>query len=173
MGDFYYGDEEDPDMMQEGEGDEEDEDQEQVTQEMFWAVITAYFDEKGLVRQQLDSFEMFVEMSLQEVRCRGNARTAVRPAGLHADGPPGRLAHARFPFSIHHGSPPLPPPYLALPPLCCTQLVDENADVLVVPDNQYQGIEDAEERRQYHINFGQVYLSKPTHQEDLGDTQIT
>lgn len=34
-------------------------------------VISAYFDEKGLVRQQLDSFNDFINTSLQ-VCCRGS-----------------------------------------------------------------------------------------------------
>ena len=31
-------------------------------QEACWIVISSYFDEKGLVRQQLDSFNEFVSM---------------------------------------------------------------------------------------------------------------
>ena len=31
-----------------------------VTQEDAWAVISAYFEEKGLVRQQLDLFDEFI-----------------------------------------------------------------------------------------------------------------
>lgn len=30
-------------------------------------MINAYFDEKGLVRQQLDSFDEFIEMSVQRI----------------------------------------------------------------------------------------------------------
>jgi len=30
-------------------------------------VISAYFDEKGLVRQQLDSFDEFIQMSVQRI----------------------------------------------------------------------------------------------------------
>lgn len=36
-------------------------------QEACWIVINAYFDEKGLVRQQLDSFDEFIEMSVQRI----------------------------------------------------------------------------------------------------------
>ncbi|KAH0557930.1 hypothetical protein KQX54_013025 [Cotesia glomerata] len=36
-------------------------------QEACWIVINAYFDEKGLVRQQLDSFDEFIEMSVQKI----------------------------------------------------------------------------------------------------------
>lgn len=48
--------------------DEEDEDEDQeFTQEDCWTVITSFFDEKGLVRQQLDSFDEFVQNTMQEL----------------------------------------------------------------------------------------------------------
>lgn len=40
---------------------------EELRQEDAWSIITAYFDEKGLVRQQLDSFDTFVDETIQEV----------------------------------------------------------------------------------------------------------
>lgn len=46
--------------------DEEEEDAE-FTQEDCWTVITAFFNEKGLVRQQLDSFDEFVQNTMQEL----------------------------------------------------------------------------------------------------------
>ena len=49
----------------------EDDDSDKITaklwQEACWIVINAYFDEKGLVRQQLDSFDEFIEMSVQRI----------------------------------------------------------------------------------------------------------
>lgn len=36
-------------------------------QEACWVVISSYFDEKGLVRQQLDSFDEFIQMSVQRI----------------------------------------------------------------------------------------------------------
>ena len=45
----------------------EDEDLGEITQEHGWGVITAYFDEKGLVRQQLDSFDEFIANMMQEL----------------------------------------------------------------------------------------------------------
>lgn len=36
-------------------------------QEACWVVINAYFNEKGLVRQQLDSFDEFIQMSVQRI----------------------------------------------------------------------------------------------------------
>lgn len=35
--------------------------------EACWVVISAYFDEKGLVRQQLDSFDEFIQMIVQRI----------------------------------------------------------------------------------------------------------
>lgn len=39
----------------------------EIDQEDAWAVISAYFEERGLVRQQLDSFNEFVSSSMQEI----------------------------------------------------------------------------------------------------------
>nr|XP_032828003.1 DNA-directed RNA polymerase II subunit RPB2-like [Petromyzon marinus] len=48
-----------------------DEEDEEITpdlwQEACWIVISSYFDEKGLVRQQLDSFDEFIQMSVQRI----------------------------------------------------------------------------------------------------------
>lgn len=45
----------------------EDEEEEEIVQEDAWAVISSYFEEKGLVRQQLDSFDAFIQNTMQEV----------------------------------------------------------------------------------------------------------
>jgi len=47
--------------------DESDEVTMDVWQESCWIVISSYFDEKGLVRQQLDSFDEFIQMSVQRI----------------------------------------------------------------------------------------------------------
>nr|BDS00040.1 DNA-dependent RNA polymerase II second largest subunit [Mycoleptodonoides aitchisonii] len=47
--------------------DEEGEDYEEITQEDCWTVISSFFDQKGLVRQQLDSFDEFVQNTMQEL----------------------------------------------------------------------------------------------------------
>ena len=48
--------------------EEEDEDiSPDLWQEACWIVISSYFDEKGLVRQQLDSFDEFIQMSVQRI----------------------------------------------------------------------------------------------------------
>ncbi|KAI0936831.1 DNA-dependent RNA polymerase II [Taiwanofungus camphoratus] len=48
--------------------DEEDEEEyEEITQEDCWTVISSFFEQKGLVRQQLDSFDEFVQNTMQEL----------------------------------------------------------------------------------------------------------
>ena len=49
-----------------GGGDDDEEESEEIPHELWqeacWIVISAYFDEKGLVRQQLDSFDEFIQV---------------------------------------------------------------------------------------------------------------
>lgn len=45
----------------------EEQDDLDIGQEDAWAVISAYFQEKGLVRQQLDSFDDFVNNTIQDI----------------------------------------------------------------------------------------------------------
>ncbi|KAK0198899.1 DNA-dependent RNA polymerase II second largest subunit [Armillaria mellea] len=47
--------------------DEEDDDYKEITQEDCWTVISSFFEQKGLVRQQLDSFDEFVQNTMQEL----------------------------------------------------------------------------------------------------------
>ncbi|KAG6821414.1 DNA-dependent RNA polymerase II [Arthromyces matolae] len=47
--------------------DEDEDDYEEITQEDCWTVISSFFDQKGLVRQQLDSFDEFVQNTMQEL----------------------------------------------------------------------------------------------------------
>ena len=49
------------------------------------AVISAYFEEKGLVRQQLDSFNDFINTSLQEIVDENNLVT-ITPQNQHNPG---------------------------------------------------------------------------------------
>jgi len=44
----------------------DDEDQE-ITQTDAWSVIDAYFKEKGLVKQQIESFDEFIEVTMQQI----------------------------------------------------------------------------------------------------------
>ncbi|THH02572.1 hypothetical protein EW026_g324 [Hermanssonia centrifuga] len=51
-----------------GYGLEDDEEEyEEITHEDCWAVISSFFEQKGLVRQQLDSFDEFVQNTMQEL----------------------------------------------------------------------------------------------------------
>uniref|UniRef100_A0AAQ6AFA6 DNA-directed RNA polymerase subunit beta n=1 Tax=Amphiprion ocellaris TaxID=80972 RepID=A0AAQ6AFA6_AMPOC len=58
-------------MYDQDEDNQYDEDEDEITpdlwQEACWIVISSYFDEKGLVRQQLDSFDEFIQMSVQRI----------------------------------------------------------------------------------------------------------
>ena len=40
---------------------------EEISQEDCWDVIKAFFEEKGLVRQQIDSFNEFMSNTVQEL----------------------------------------------------------------------------------------------------------
>ena len=57
---------------------DEGEELSEITQEDAWAVISAFFEEKGLVRQQLDSFNEFVSNTMQEIIDENN-EIVVRP----------------------------------------------------------------------------------------------
>ena len=73
-------------MEEEADGDAEQ--QEDITQDDAWAVISAYFEEKGLVRQQLDSFDEFIQNTMQEI-VDESADIEIRPESQHN---PGRQA---------------------------------------------------------------------------------
>lgn len=49
------------------EDDLMEEEEQEINAEDAWSVITSYFDEKGLVRQQLDSFDEFIQNTMQEI----------------------------------------------------------------------------------------------------------
>uniref|UniRef100_A0A453LQ98 DNA-directed RNA polymerase subunit beta n=2 Tax=Aegilops tauschii subsp. strangulata TaxID=200361 RepID=A0A453LQ98_AEGTS len=66
-----------------------------ITQEDAWAVISAYFEEKGLVRQQLDSFDEFIQNTMQEI-VDESADIEIRPESQHN---PGR--QAEFAETLH------------------------------------------------------------------------
>ena len=51
--------------------------------------------------------------------------------------------------------------------------MDENSEILVIPQNQYNPSgERAEEGTEHEIRFGQIYLSKPTITEADGETSV-
>ena len=65
-------------------------------QEACWIVISSYFDEKGLVRQQLDSFDEFIQMSVQQI-VEDSATIELTAEAHHASGeieiPPRYVLH--------------------------------------------------------------------------------
>lgn len=63
----------------------DDDDEDEITQEDAWAVISAYFEEKGLVRQQLDSFDEFIQNTMQEIVDEA-ADIEIRPESQHNQG---------------------------------------------------------------------------------------
>lgn len=56
-GEYEYGQGDGGEGMMENDEEELDPLEEDISQEDAWVVISAYFSEKGLVRQQLDSFD--------------------------------------------------------------------------------------------------------------------
>ncbi|KAI8471554.1 MAG: RNA polymerase II second largest subunit [Monoraphidium minutum] len=64
------------------------EDEQEITQEDAWVVISNFFEEKGLVRQQLDSFNEFVTNTIQEV-VDESPEITVRPNEQHYGGDDG------------------------------------------------------------------------------------
>ena len=53
-----YGDEGDDVLLDEAQ---------EIDHEDAWSVIQSFFEEKGLVRQQLDSFDEFIMNTMQEI----------------------------------------------------------------------------------------------------------
>jgi DNA-directed RNA polymerase II subunit RPB2 len=86
-----------------------------ISPEDCWAVISSFFESKGLVRQQLDSFDEFIQNTMQEI-------------------------------------------------------VDENHRVIVETNSPVLGA-DSNLAKRFEVEFGQVYLSKPTMTEADGTTQ--
>uniref|UniRef100_A0A915PF96 DNA-directed RNA polymerase n=1 Tax=Setaria digitata TaxID=48799 RepID=A0A915PF96_9BILA len=58
---------EEDEEIEEAPFEEDEEISSEQWQEACWVVISAYFDEKGLVRQQLDSFDEFIQMNVQRI----------------------------------------------------------------------------------------------------------
>ena len=82
---------------------DEDDDDEEITQEDAWAVISAYFEEKGLVRQQLDSFDEFIQNTMQEI-VDESADIEIRPESQHNPGHQSDFAEVRlFPEKLSRG----------------------------------------------------------------------
>ncbi|KAI1728980.1 RNA polymerase rpb2, domain 6 domain-containing protein [Ditylenchus destructor] len=62
-----FEDDEEQENMDMNLEEDDDEISPELWQEACWVVISAYFDEKGLVRQQLDSFDEFIQMIVQRI----------------------------------------------------------------------------------------------------------
>lgn len=72
---MYDGAEEEPELVE----------ARPISQEDAWAVITSYFEDKGLVRQQLDSYNEFTSNTMQEIVDETPA-IVVRPEQQHKPG---------------------------------------------------------------------------------------
>ncbi len=75
------------------------EEDEEITQEDAWAVISAFFEEKGLVRQQLDSFNEFVSNTMQEI-IDESPEIIVKPESQHVPGMEQSLEEKEFKISF-------------------------------------------------------------------------
>ncbi|KAK9814090.1 hypothetical protein WJX72_000515 [[Myrmecia] bisecta] len=62
-----------------------EEEDDEITQEDAWAVISAFFEEKGLVRQQLDSFNEFINSNMQEI-VDESSEMIIKPEWQHNPG---------------------------------------------------------------------------------------
>ncbi|KAL0399816.1 UNVERIFIED_CONTAM: DNA-directed RNA polymerase II subunit RPB2 [Sesamum radiatum] len=78
---------EDPtnDVVVEVDEEEEKDESAEISQEDAWTVISSYFEEKGLVRQQLDSFDEFIQNTMQEI-VDESANIEIRPEAQHNPG---------------------------------------------------------------------------------------
>lgn len=82
-------------LLDGGYGEEEGEEiTRDLWQEACWIVISSYFDEKGLVRQQLDSFDEFIQMSVQRI-VEDSPEIDLQAESLHM------TADTETPVSIH------------------------------------------------------------------------
>lgn len=95
--------------------DDDDDDGGEITQGGCWDIINSFFDENGLVQQQLSSFDEFVNNTIQE-------------------------------------------------------LVEENKSLTLEQSDQHTGLEGDISRR-YEIEFGQIYLAKPSMTESDGQAK--
>ena len=75
--------------------DDDEEEGEDITQEDAWAVISAYFEDKGLVRQQLDSFDEFIQNTMQEI-VDESSDIEIRPESQHNPGHQSDFAEVLF-----------------------------------------------------------------------------
>jgi DNA-directed RNA polymerase II subunit RPB2 len=55
----------------------------EITQEDCWQIISSFFEDKGLVRQQLDSFDEFIQNTMQEL-VDENANLVLQSTAQHS-----------------------------------------------------------------------------------------
>ncbi|KAK9092542.1 hypothetical protein Syun_027453 [Stephania yunnanensis] len=135
---MYGGDDYDPSMNDEDE---------EITQEDAWAVISAYFEEKGLVRQQLDSFDEFIQNTMQEIVDESDD-IIIRPESQHNPGRQSEFLELEMMGNLGSmGS------------------RQNEVSVLLVWASVI-----ALNMTIYKISFGQIYLSKPMMTESDGET---
>nr|AAY89343.1 RNA polymerase II second largest subunit [Antirrhinum majus] len=79
--------------------DEEEKEDEDISQEDAWTVISSYFEEKGLVRQQLDSFDEFIQNTMQEI-VDESSNIEIRPESQHNPGGNSDFAEAMYRISF-------------------------------------------------------------------------
>ncbi|KAK1422664.1 hypothetical protein QVD17_17950 [Tagetes erecta] len=70
-------------------------DEEDITQDDAWTVISSYFEENGLVRQQIDSFNEFIQSTTQEI-VDDNGCIEIRSESQHNSGHRPNFAEVRF-----------------------------------------------------------------------------
>jgi DNA-directed RNA polymerase II subunit RPB2 len=66
---------------------DEFEEEEEIGQEDAWTVISSFFEEKGLARQQLDSFNEFIQHTMQEIVGARPGRHPPPAQGIHSIAP--------------------------------------------------------------------------------------
>lgn len=76
----------------------------EISQEDAWVVINSFFDIRGLVRQQLDSFNQFILNSIQEM-VDDSGRIVVTPENQYVPGKEAEMVRACPPccHALHEG----------------------------------------------------------------------
>lgn len=64
-------------------------------------VIQAYFEDKGLVRQQLDSFNEFINTTIQEVAACHTTPVCSKPVSPQSEGVSGEIRGRNMPHCAH------------------------------------------------------------------------
>lgn len=94
----------------------------EISQEDAWVVINSFFEIRGLVRQQLDSFNQFILNSIQEM-VDDSGHIVVTPENQYVPGKEAEMVRAGLPFCKHLSRgiffhPPSPGPSLCFEVLC-------------------------------------------------------